>query len=633
MLPSLRPWLGRSSRPAGAARPRRRRSFLETLESRALLTLSVQGILRYTSSSLLPNPITDPATLTSSDGVPTFSSTTLVGSTFVSPSWTNPTWFMKVGGTGLEIQFQNTGNEPEPVILDWGDHTPSVDPFNPNTAAFSVAPGVSNLSLRHMYLETSHTPYTVTIRQQLAGVDFLIARLNLTVVQAMESGNRFFLRGTTGDDVIRLSAGASNTTAIAANLSGQSGQSWSTSARQIYVEALGGNDQVLANPSVKRRLGIDGGPGDDRIVGGSNNDTLVGNAGNDSIEGGQGDDLIVGGGGDDLIAGNDGNDRLYGGSGNDLVRGGDGNDWIYGDDGVDTLVGNTGNDVLIGGTGRDTLLGGQDNDVLIGGYSTLQISTSNVQDVANAWAKGNNQLAVRIASEPVMSDAFDLSSVPNAVLPDGSTQVEAINHGPSLSGDRVVDYLEGGSGRNLALRDRAIDLIDASGGVTVLGALQPSAQAGSTLMSFPNFVTSAGLDLTGDLTRSAYVLNRTNWDGAALYPILSPQNGVSASGFVAQYGTNRPGLLQILDLNPFPGGDFWGNFNRPYLAYGLAFGGAFQTSSDPTDPRNLFDATPGPANFFVMERNYLLGRGSELRPVGYQALTYDPIWKLYHLKS
>ncbi|HEX8325208.1 MAG TPA: calcium-binding protein [Tepidisphaeraceae bacterium] len=117
----------------------------------------------------------------------------------------------------------------------------------------------------------------------------------------------------------------------------------------------GGDDRLLSGPG--RNL-VYGEEGSDTIIGGSRADALIGGEDNDTITGGDGGDYIDGRQGDDSLDGGDGTDRLDGGNGSDTLSGGLGDDVLHGGRGIDTVFGNDGRDTLFGDAGADRLRGG-----------------------------------------------------------------------------------------------------------------------------------------------------------------------------------------------------------------------------------------------------------------------------------
>lgn len=127
-------------------------------------------------------------------------------------------------------------------------------------------------------------------------------------------------------------------------------------SRHVTIEALGGDDTVLVDSSVKVPLVLDGGAGNDLLVGGAGNDVLLGGAGDDDLQGAGGNDLLEGGSGHDSLYGGLGDDVLYGLGDDDDLSGGDGADYLDGGAGDDLYGGGGGGDILFGGTGEDMAL-------------------------------------------------------------------------------------------------------------------------------------------------------------------------------------------------------------------------------------------------------------------------------------
>jgi Ca2+-binding RTX toxin-like protein len=126
----------------------------------------------------------------------------------------------------------------------------------------------------------------------------------------------------------------------------------------VFINALGGNDVIVARRNVRLELTVDGGDGNDRIRGGSGNDNLTGGLGNDQITGGRGNDVIDGGAGDDRLRGQGGDDTLSGGDDNDTLIGGRGDDLLDGGAGTNVLKPDSGRDKLIGRGDRDSVFSG-----------------------------------------------------------------------------------------------------------------------------------------------------------------------------------------------------------------------------------------------------------------------------------
>jgi hypothetical protein len=94
--------------------------------------------------------------------------------------------------------------------------------------------------------------------------------------------------------------------------------------------------------------------------------TQTGTRGPDLLRGTAGRDVLCGGRGNDRLIGAAGNDVLRGGLGKDRLRGGPGRDRLYGEENSDWLDGGTAADRLYGGSAGDRLIGGAGRDRLVG---------------------------------------------------------------------------------------------------------------------------------------------------------------------------------------------------------------------------------------------------------------------------
>ena len=134
-----------------------------------------------------------------------------------------------------------------------------------------------------------------------------------------------------------------------------------------FETAAGGRgDDVLSGAAGLRipsaLIGMAGGRGADQITvrsrmtvtGGAGNDTITGPSSSVGFDGGSGEDRLTGSTGRDVLDGSSGNDRLRGGAGNDRLTGGSGADSLRGEAGNDTVSGadnRRGNDTVSCGTG------------------------------------------------------------------------------------------------------------------------------------------------------------------------------------------------------------------------------------------------------------------------------------------
>jgi Ca2+-binding RTX toxin-like protein len=101
-------------------------------------------------------------------------------------------------------------------------------------------------------------------------------------------------------------------------------------------------------------IGMEGGPGDDKLIGVSGASLLFGGAGRDHLSGAGGDEALAGGSGRDRMIGRGGADRIEAGPGADSVAGGAGRDQIYGGSGDDLLhASDPDRDLVRCGRGKD----------------------------------------------------------------------------------------------------------------------------------------------------------------------------------------------------------------------------------------------------------------------------------------
>lgn len=83
---------------------------------------------------------------------------------------------------------------------------------------------------------------------------------------------------------------------------------------RVKIYAFGGNDLVLADPTLRLDTMQFGGLGDDVLTGGRGANLLLGGEGDDVLFGLLGEDILIGGLGEDTLLGNGGEDLLIGGS-------------------------------------------------------------------------------------------------------------------------------------------------------------------------------------------------------------------------------------------------------------------------------------------------------------------------------
>jgi Ca2+-binding RTX toxin-like protein len=167
----------------------------------------------------------------------------------------------------------------------------------------------------------------------------LEGRVHLSAAAVGHDGT-LLVRGTSGDDVIRVSAD---------DLTSRPGfPRW-----EVYTVRVNGETTTF-DAEVVERVVIEAGAGDDdvRVAYSTHGIDLVWSDGTPveipvTLRGGRGDDLLQGGDGDDVLVGGAGDDTLLGNAGRDA---------LFGNAGRDRLVGGPGIDKNVGGAGRDQVV-------------------------------------------------------------------------------------------------------------------------------------------------------------------------------------------------------------------------------------------------------------------------------------
>lgn len=246
------------------------------------------------------------------------------------------------------------------------------------------------------------------------------------------------LKASNADNQINISQRSDG--GIIVNVDGQEQEFTAEEARRLIIDGGDGNDKIVAGEDVKTALHIVGGRGDDTIITGRGNDIVYDNYGSNYISTKDGNDVVIANQLDykngkpvgedkrnafqklwDKITGNDerahavkgnvidggaGDDYLEGGLGQDAIYGGDGNDVIYGLDGDDTIYGGAGDDYIDGGRGNDTLYGGAGNDKVFGGLGKDTIYGGIGDDVI-AGGGGKDTIYAGVGANKVTADKQD----------------------------------------------------------------------------------------------------------------------------------------------------------------------------------------------------------------------------------
>jgi hypothetical protein len=166
-------------------------------------------------------------------------------------------------------------------------------------------------------------------RQLLAGSAF------------MEGYGNMLVRGTDGNDQIKISKDPTNSSEIRVEVNGQKWDFSSAWVKRIKVEAKRGNDRVEADTAYGS---IDAGM------------LFLGDAGSDTLISETGGDALIGGGEADVLFATTGNNYVNGGAGNDRLFTGPGNDTMVGEGGNDYFQSAGGNNKIDKGSGTNTVV-------------------------------------------------------------------------------------------------------------------------------------------------------------------------------------------------------------------------------------------------------------------------------------
>ena len=620
-------------------------AMLERLEVRELMAVALTRIDRLSSAGLLNRSIRDGVALTTQgDGSKTGATDSLVGYDYQG---------IRIGGMGLDIHFSSDGTSAvgsRPVVLqvDWGDATPAQQQsFNPTfqsvyrTDSRGRVDWSDEVTLPHIYGREGKFTVVVTATQvplpDGTGGSEAKAVLTIDVGHVIRGNQGLFLRGTTGTDRVDATPGMGGVVVAASFL----GSTITTTATDVYVDLLNGDDRFTADPVLGTVFHVDAGGGNDFVQGGAGGDRLLGGPGDDVVNGLGGDDEIVGAAGADRLDGGVGNDTVDGGSGRDSLVGGLGNDIVLGGADDDAMEGDDGADFLLGGLGRDVVQGGPGDDVLAGGYATSVGPNLGAGSILRAWGAGDFRGASAGIRRVIVQASTDLINVPFAKLANGSTRSPRLKLGPNVANDAARDLLDAGDGRDLVAASRIGSrrdddrVVKGPGQTTVLALRDRAPATVRRATAFTGYVSSNGLDIVRHPTRDTILLYRTQPDGVNLFRTL-PFAGIDSTRFARFYGRYRPAELTVDNVTDFakfanPLDVYWSGFNRPFLAYAAAFGSVIETSSDPFDPKNLYHEQTAARSAFGRELRYLRKASSdELFPSPFPAYMYDPLRRLYY---
>jgi Ca2+-binding RTX toxin-like protein len=282
-----------------------------------------------------------------------------------------------------------TGVTVEHVYTASGKYTVTVvatDKDNASSPAASHTIGIVAVQMQGDDLVVGGTTGNEVIAVTAGNKDTVKTRVNGALLGTFNPTGKIVVYGQAGDDRIRVS----DRVALPAWLHGGEGSDTLRGTREEDVLIGGaGNDVIDAGAGIDH---VDGGDGDDRLLGAAGADILMGGAGDDTIQAGSDNDWVDGNSGDDVITGGSGHDTLFGGAGLDRVNGGDGRDLALGGEGDDTLTGGLGRDLLIGGLGGDSV-SGSGGDILIAGTTAFDGNPEALEAILAEWSSGRSYTA------------------------------------------------------------------------------------------------------------------------------------------------------------------------------------------------------------------------------------------------
>jgi Ca2+-binding RTX toxin-like protein len=300
------------------------------------------------------------------------------------PVFGGPTSGTLTAGNSGAITVTATGT-PTPTFMETGTFPPGVTLIDNGNGSASISGTPAS---------GSEGAYVLTLTAANGVSPAATELFDLTVASSQTvviSGGVVSVPGTTGSDVISLSAGTSQLTV---NVNGQITQFALNQVSLVEVSGFGGDDSITVGIGVPA-VYINGGGGNDTIV--ASNiaaDTLRGGAGNDSLSGsGTGNEMLLGAAGNDTLVAGDGDDTLNGGAGDDSLIGGTSADLLDGGAGRDTLVGDGAGSTLLGGNGGDSILSGTASELLDGGGGKNTIDGTKADDIVNGG--GNDSIILQ----------------------------------------------------------------------------------------------------------------------------------------------------------------------------------------------------------------------------------------------
>lgn len=252
--------------------------------------------------------------------------------------------------------------------------------------------------------------------------------------------------------------------------------------------------------------------------------------------------------------------------------------------------------------------------MLAGGYDNTNFEID-AESILAAWARGRGSDVGSILTAAVLRPATDLSQVPNAVLANGTTMVSAGSFGPAIGNDADIDLLSGGLGKNFLARGLVSgrsdnDDIGPAQGVDQTFRLMDTPVSTMAVSQLVGVTTSSGADVIGQPARTVYAFGRFDTDTGNVIPAMGYPK-VPDAQFSAWYGVETPARVVNLNMVGTTPGDFWAQFNRPYVGFAMGFQGRLVMVSDILDPMNYTgvnsDNSINPLPGRRREFDYLLG--------------------------
>jgi PKD repeat protein len=208
------------------------------------------------------------------------------------------------GKQGEPVAFTGSSSDPGPATYQWSvtrDGEPvDLTGYATTDPAFRFVPTEPGGYEVRLTVTTAGGSATTTHSLDVAAPAGAVQR----------PGGRLVVRGTGGDDTIRVLPGCA-AGEVTVELNGES--LTFAGVTEILVFANAGDDVVRVAGEVWNRVVAFGGAGNDLLVGGGGADVLVGGDGSDFLVGRGRRDILIGGSGADLLWGRGGSDLLVAG--------------------------------------------------------------------------------------------------------------------------------------------------------------------------------------------------------------------------------------------------------------------------------------------------------------------------------